>query len=431
MHHHAFRLVLRAGALAALALLLGPEQARGAGQGIPREQRCCFSTKLKAYAPKTYPDHGTKDTMTEQGRRARGFYITAYYMGRAGAERAAEMMKRARMNAVVIDVKDDWGHIVWPSAVPLSKKVQQIYIRDPRAAIRTFHEHGIYVIARFVCFKDSRLPLVRPDLSVRFQPHGRSLFSAGAGWLDAYAAEVQDYLIDLALEWQSYGVDEVQLDYIRFPKGHTGTLGLWLHQGEDKRPRDQVISDFLERVDRALTIPISVDVFGLTTLVDGDPRGLGQTIEVMARHAEAISPMMYANGMTSYFRNQTITERVYNLIQCGLWRARQKAPPEVVIRPYLQAYPSSVPFFGPDFIRRQVEAAGQAGAEGFLFWNASMRNGVAYRALQRMGDQLDQLGRKPADADSDHAPPATAKVSDPPGSWCRAAGKGHVFVGGG
>ena len=396
---------------------LNDEHASGKVSRTTAQARKKYSLKLRPYTKKTYPDHGLKDTLSPQGRRARGFYLTPYFLRAVGARRTARLMKAAHLNAVVFDLKDDFGHVLWSSKVPLSKLrgVQHHFIKDPKAVIKAFHDEGIYVIGRLVSFKDSSLVYARPDLAVRFKP-GRRLFWAGTGWLDAYAPEVRDYLIDLATEWQTFGLDEIQLDYIRFPKGRTATWGVWLHQAKDKRSREAVITAFLDRMDRALTTPLSVDLYGLTTLVDGDPRTLGQTIEKMAKHVEAISPMMYANGMTTYFRNRKITPRVYAIIQCGLWRARQKAP-QIALRPYLQAYPSNVSFFGVDFIKKQIEAAERAGSDGFLFWNSSMRNGVTYRALKRMGKRrMNRYGKNTAQYRKNR-----------PGSWCKKPGRGNVF----
>jgi hypothetical protein len=223
--------------------------------------------------------------------------------------------------------------------------------------------------------------------------------------------EVQDYIIDLALELQALGFDEIQFDYIRFPKGLVSRLGTWLHNREGLE-RATIISRFLERADRALSIPISVDVYGLTTLVDGDPRRLGQNIERLAKYVEAISPMMYANGMDSYFKNNRITEFVYSMINCGLWRTRRKAP-GIVLRPYLQAYPNNVAhLFGPDFIKRQLVAAERAGSNGFLFWNPAMRNGVVYAGLRRFGHkELDVFG-----SDTE------IWKKHRPGAWCKRTG---------
>jgi len=373
------------------------------------------SLELRPYEPKKREDLGLKDTMTEAGRTARGFWITPYYMHRVGAERLARAMKRNGLTAAVIDTKDDFGRILWPSKVPLAKEQQVRLLPDPKKTVETFHKHGIYVIARFVTFKDSRLPYIRPDLGARIGPKARRLLNAQANWIDPYAMEVQDYAIDLALELQELGFDEIQFDYIRFPKGMVSRLGTWLHN-RDGTPRAKVILGFLERADRALRIPISTDVYGLTTLVDGDARSLGQSIEDMAKYIEAISPMMYANGMDTYFKNNKVTEHVFNLIQCGLWRARKKAA-GIALRPYLQAYPNNVEdLYGPDFIRRQLVAARRAGSDGFLFWNPAMRMGTVYRGLGLLGQKNvlnfgdDTMGRHDA---------------TDPGDWCKK--KGAVF----
>jgi hypothetical protein len=373
-----------------------------------------FSTKIRPYTPKQYPDEGLVDVVSHTGRQTRGVYLTAYYLARVGAERIAPVLKAAHLNAVVIDVKDEYGSVLYPSKVPLSKGCQQRLIRDPKATFKTFREHGIYVIGRITSFKDSKLPLRRPDLAVRMGRDGKRLFRAATGWIDAYSLEVQDYLIDIARELQDAGIDEIQFDYIRFPKGRSGGGGKWLHR--DGRTRAKLMADFLDRADRALRIPISVDVFGLTTWVDGDPRGLGQSLEALARNAEVISPMMYANGMTTYFKDNLITKHVYAMIHCGLWRTRNKLP-NTILRPFLQAYPNSVSFFGKSFIIDQIDAVHRAGANGFLLWNPTMLNNTAYGAMRKIGEsKLGQIGA---------APEWYQKKENHPGAWCRR--KGAVY----
>jgi len=343
-----------------------------------------LSSELQPYTPKHYADHGLSDTMTEQGRHARGFYITPMYLRGLGPLRTAAAMKRGNLDAVVIDMKDDLGHLTYPSKIPLGQKQVNVLIKDPAAMVKSFHEQGIYVIARIVSFKDSRLPYLRPDLAVRIGAHAERLYSVGENWLDAHSPEVQDYLVDIALEIQSFGFDEIQFDYIRFPRGLPSSHAIWLHAGDKPPAHAKVIAGFLEKVDRAVTLPISADVFGLTTLVDGDPRGLGQHIEVMAQFIEALSPMMYANGMDTYFRNGHITSHVIDLIQCGLQRGRHKAR-DIVLRPYLQGYANGVEhMWGPDFVAEQILAAQRAGSDGYLFWNPTMRNGVTMDGVRSL-----------------------------------------------
>ncbi len=351
-----------------------------------------LGTELQPYTRKTYPDHGLADTMTPQGRRARGFYITPMYLRALGPTKTALAMKRGKLDAVVIDMKDDLGHLTYPSKIPLAQKQIDALIKDPAAMVKAFHDQGIYVIARIVSFKDSRLPYVRPDLAVRIGAHAERLYSVGENWLDAYSPEVQDYLIDIALEVQSFGFDEIQFDYIRFPRGYPSSHAIWLHAGPHPVSHANLIAGFLERVDRAVTIPISADVFGLTTLVDGDPRDLGQYIELMAKYIDAVSPMMYANGMDTYFRNRHITPHVIELIQCGLQRGRQKAK-DIVLRPYLQAYSNGIEdMWGPDFVLEEALAAERAGSDGFLFWNPTMRNHVTMTAMRDLAEHKQPSG---------------------------------------
>ena len=374
------------------------------------------STDLTPYTRKEYKDNGLEDKLTKQGRHARGFYLTSYWVHKMSPEKTARIMKKAHMNAVVINLKGDLGRVLYPSNVAMSKGLQKHLMAKPREYIKGLRDNGIYVIGRIVAFKDSRLPYKRPDLATRIGAKARRIMSAGANWIDPYSDEVQDYIIDLALEAQQLGIDEVQLDYVRFPKGRAGYYSTWLHQATRKKKVDRatLIANFLERVDRALTIPLSVDVFGLTTLVDGDPRGLGQDIVKMGKYIEAISPMLYANGMAGYFKGNKVTKRVYNIIHCGIWRAKQKVP-HVVMRPFLQSYPNSVEhLFGVDFIKRQVLVSEKGGSEGFLWWNSSMKNRVAYTALKRMGKKYLEAFGTSADQYKERR--------NRPGKWCPAGG---------
>ena len=82
------------------------------------------------------------------------------------------------------------------------------------------------------------MPYVRPDLAVRIGAHAERLYAVGENWLDAYSPEVQDYLIDIALELQSFGFDEIQFDYMRFPaRPIPRRYATWLHAGEQARAR--------------------------------------------------------------------------------------------------------------------------------------------------------------------------------------------------
>jgi hypothetical protein len=376
-----------------------------------------FGTETIPYAPKPYADHGLADTLTEQGRHARGIYITPMYLHGKGAERTALAVKHGKLDAVVIDMKDDLGNLTYPSRIPLGQKQINVLIKDPVAMVKTFHAQGIYVIGRIVSFKDSRLPYARPDLAVRTGAHAERLFAAGENWLDAYAPEVSDYLVDIALELQSFGFDEIQFDYIRFPKGRPASRATWLHAGANPPSHADVMAGFLERVDRAVSLPISADVFGLTTLVDGDPCDLGQHIERMAQYIEAISPMMYPNGMDTYFRNGHVTSHVIELIQCGLAARTHKAK-DIVLRPYLQGYGEwRRAYVGTGFRHRASASRRARRQRRFPFLESHHAQQVAMQAMHELALPKEQrkgvafLQRRPDHIDS---------------AWCPATG--NVFA---
>src|SRR5438309_6685791 len=64
------------------------------------------------------------------------------------------------INAFVIDVKDDTGCLLYPSAVPTAEQIgahKCVRAKDAKARLDTLAAHGIYPIARTVVAKDPLL----------------------------------------------------------------------------------------------------------------------------------------------------------------------------------------------------------------------------------------------------------------------------------
>lgn len=68
-------------------------------------------------------------------------------------------MDDTELNAMVIDVKDDWGYITWETGNPEldAMGTTQKIIGDMPGLMSTLNEHKIYPIARIVVFKDTVL----------------------------------------------------------------------------------------------------------------------------------------------------------------------------------------------------------------------------------------------------------------------------------
>lgn len=307
------------------------------------------------------------DPVSPAGQRARGIYVSGPYARSRGAEGLIETVRFAKLNAVVIDLKDSAGRVTYDSSIELLRDQERPFLGDAKAFVRTLKEAGVYTIARVVCFSDPVLPKAHPERAIQHFRRGDAWVSWGTGgtWLDPYNRDNHDLVVSLAKEAQTLGFDEVQLDYIRFPVDDGTKYAAYPSQ--DDRPRWQVLLGLLRRIDAALSIPLGVDTFGLTAF-DGKGNGeLGQNLEPWMAHVEVVSPMLYLNAMGHWGRG--LANREEALIRQGVSELRGRIGPVAVIRPFLQAFPQGVERFDAHFIADQVRGARRGGADGMLFWH--------------------------------------------------------------
>ncbi len=339
------------------------------------------------------------DAVTEQGRRARGLYFPGHWVAQNGAAAVIRTLREAGLDAAVIDVKNDNGVVLIDTQVPELSRVRVPVLRDAAAIIRELHENGIYVIARMVCFKGSRLAAARPDhavADVRPERRGKVWRSnSGDAWLDPSDPANHTMLRDLAVEVQALGFDELQLDYIRYPVDADTAHARFRHLRRDT-PRWQPIHAMLRAMDAALHIPLSIDIFGVAALGSRDTDRLGQNVEHLSEHVEVISPMLYANNFKSW-RPARGEDRGESFIRAAMTSVRERAGDAMVIRPYLQAFPMGASrTYGDRMIAGQIDAARSRRGDGFLFWNPGASYGAVVRGMRLPGarDAFDWRTRR-------------------------------------
>lgn len=305
--------------------------------------------------------------------KAKGIHLF-YGIKRADAERVLEQFKNTEMNAVVFDVKEDPGYILWDSQVPLAQKIGAYTPREYTAndQVQTCREYKLYCIARITVFKDSLLAQKRPDLALH-NAAGGLLYENFAYWTNPAESQVQDYHIELAKELAAMGFDEVQYDYIRFP----GTRNVLLSEFGDADFRVKTLQDFLQRTSDALrTTPafFSGDVFGLTTATD-DEQGIGQVWEQIVTPFDYISPMMYPSTWRyatslwgAAFKIENCSDAYvcpYDIMHYGTIKAQERTTNDwTLVRPWLQAYQMNL-----SQMLQQSEGTDDANSAGYLFWN--------------------------------------------------------------
>ncbi len=325
-------------------------------------------------APENSPlwgDDRLVDPMSEKGQAARGLYFNGPLARRLGAEGMIRAVKQARMNAAVVNLKDEEGRVFYDTRVDVLQEQKQRGYGDTAGAVQAMREAGIYLIGRIVCFSDPVLPRNHHDLAVldvRPQRAGRIWADTGRRnpWLDPYNRKNHDMFVQMVREGEALGLSEIQLDYFRFPVDESTVHAMFPAQVET--PRRQVLLELLRRMDQAIEIPIGIDVFGLAAFRDGDPAGLGQSLNDWALHAEVFSPMLYLNAMSAWLRNQK-KNRAGTLVEAGVRRLRQRLGYGPVIRPFLQAFPQGADYYNAEFIAEQILGARNGGADGFLFWH--------------------------------------------------------------
>lgn len=312
------------------------------------------------------------DRVSEAGQAATGFYVTGAFAQIRGARGLIESVRRAQLTAAVIDMKDSAGRVTYDTQIEILNASEVRYIRDMAGLVRRLKEAGIYTIARIACFADPKLAARHPERAIIHSARGTPWKSWGTGgyWLDPYNRDNHTLVVELAKEAHRFGFDEVQFDYIRWPVD--AGIRWALYPAETDEPRPLVLAEMLRRVDEAIPIPISVDVFGLTAFDRGQVEVLGQYDYLWTSHVEVFSPMIYLHAMRNWNRGTANRNQV--LIQIGIEQMRERLGPIPIIRPFIQSFDrGNSGAFEPRFIADQIRGARLGGADGFLFWHPGSR----------------------------------------------------------
>jgi hypothetical protein len=305
----------------------------------------------------------------------KALYLTVYGIGAPFLrDPALDVIQRNGLNALVIDLKGDRGLIPFPSDQSLAEKAGALKVRtipDLKQLVAEMKARGLYLIARLVVFKDDPLVATRPDWAVRTAGGGIWKDREGLGWIDPFRREAWSYTLGVAEEAAAAGFDEIQFDYVRFPDAG----GLVFAQPSTEASRVATITAFLAEAKRRLTpynVFVAVDIFGYVCW-NRDDTGIGQRIEELANVVDYISPMLYPSsfqyGIPGY-RNPVANP--YEIVRLSLEEAKKRtAGAPVRYRPWLQAF-ADYAFglkFGADEIDKQIRAARDAGAVGWMLWN--------------------------------------------------------------
>jgi hypothetical protein len=319
----------------------------------------------------------------------RGIYVTGHSAGGNRFQDLIQLIESSDLNAMVIDIKDDWGNLTYvPSENSPFYDIGQNYIKDPKALLKTLEEKQIYPIARIVVFKDSVLSRKKPEWSFVNQnqvwKNGR-----GESFVNPFVKDVWNYNVQIAIEAAKMGFQEIQFDYVRFPEGFekrdkilTYSLGDYEQiELDDVQKRVKAVTDFVAYAKKQLEpygVKVSVDIFGYTATLPEAP-GIGQNFSKISEHVDVISSMIYPSHWTSYFGISKPDLEPYRLVTEYAKVENEKlsqleSPP--ISRPWIQDFTASwlgkgnYQVYGKEEVEAQIRALHDHGIQEFLIWNA-------------------------------------------------------------
>ena len=310
--------------------------------------------------------------------KVKGLYLTAYS---AGSEKKMneiiKLIDETELNAIIIDIKDYSGQVLYDSHVPLvdTLKLQDNRIKNLATVLAKLHEHHIYTIARVTVFQDPILAKQKSAWAIKSKTGGLWRDKNGLAWVDPANPEVRKYVIAIAKEAAGLGFDEINFDYIRYPTD--GKLSDIIY-GNGSNKRYEVIGGFYKYLAEEMKntpVYISGDLFGLTTEKKGeDDMSIGQRLADAVENFDYVMPMVYPSHYpTGYrgFKNPADHpyEVVYNAMKAG---AKQAEGKKAKLRTWIQAFNLGAIYDGAK-IRAQIKASDDAGADGWILWNASNR----------------------------------------------------------
>ena len=320
---------------------------------------------------------------------SRGLYFSGTA---AGTSRILDNLDRYRelgINTIVFDAKDIPGIVNYHSRVP---EVREYGTDDRRTIdnierfIRILKEKGFYSVARIAVFHDHLLRKRDPRLAIRSRHGGAWNPGSKEKWCDPTNRRVQDYNIAIATELAGMGVDEIQFDYLRFPTGGDRSDADYRYDF-GRMSHDAVITHFLSRAHRAVAARkarLSIDIFGVVAWGKSiDIEHTGQRIELLARHCDVISPMLYPSHFNDDFDGYARPgDNPYYFINNGCRKVIELSGKHAIVRPWLQAFRWRVSHYNRRYIVTQIKATNDSGAKGYLFWNAANDYGTVLNALE-------------------------------------------------
>ncbi|HEY4477293.1 MAG TPA: putative glycoside hydrolase [Candidatus Paceibacterota bacterium] len=308
----------------------------------------------------------------------RAVYMTSWVAGTASIrDPLLSFVENSEINSIVIDVKDYSGKMSFEvdNSVVDAMQSEEKRIPDMRAFIDRLHQKNIYVIARITVFQDPQAARMRSDLAVKNKNGGLWKDKNGLAYIDPGAKDFWAYIVEMSRVSERVGFDEINFDYIRFPSD--GQIALAVFPFQNGRAKADVLEDFFKYLRgelKDLSVPISADVFGLTTYADDD-LNIGQVLERTAPYFDYIAPMVYPSHYASGFGGfknpaEYPYEVIFKSMSRGIEKLKAMGEDAKKFRPWIQDFDLGTNY-GIAEVNKQKQALYDLGIQSWMAWDPS------------------------------------------------------------
>ncbi|MCS7205294.1 MAG: putative glycoside hydrolase [Leptospiraceae bacterium] len=355
-----------------------------------KNQNSICSTDTQLQIPEFYPK-GFFNTPLDWNKPAYAIYVR---WDLASLDQIMELLPKLQntpINSLVIDAKDIVGILSYESSDPQVRKYQTHppTIMDFNKLVYYLHQKNFYVIVRQALFQDMNLIKHRKDLAIynRNTASKTIEFKGQPVWVDPAKKEVQEYNLRIFKELLSFGVDEIQFDYVRYPA--EGDLsGVVYERVQKPEDKTKILKEFLFQawwLKYPTKTKLSLDVFGITGWqVKQDIEATGQNIPEISIFIDYISPMLYPSHFNRGFEGiPNPADYPEYFYEKGMKYFHELVPNYVKIRPWIQAFRWRVTEYNETYIIRQIQTIEKHHGFGWIMWNAANDYRIPLDAIRK------------------------------------------------
>ncbi len=340
---------------------------------------------IKAYGYKPYTlDLNSSSTIELEPIHVKALYLTFWgaNINSKTIKRILNIIKKSDLNAIVVDVKNEYGSTSYKTSVDKANSYgayKKRTIKNIKEFIDLMRSNNIYTIARVVVFKDELQASNNEDYAIKNSDGTIWRNHDNMAWVDPFDTRSHSYTIAIAEDVAKVGFDEINFDYIRFP----AKTGLVLAKENTQENRLKTIEKFLksaqEKLKRYGTF-ISVDTYGNICWEKGDS-GIGQKVESLAKYSDYLAPMLYPSGFAKgSFGYKHPADHPHTVIYRSIKNIKNRIEP-IRVRPWLQYfkdYAHSKRYYKKSEIQAQIQASNDADTSGWMMWSPSSRYHLNY-----------------------------------------------------